>query len=540
MGLTCLWEDHRMYGGRKARTLVIAGRALQLDIILDNNIVLDVSLSFPLSAPIVIRHVEKAGQILLRDLQLLPNQSPLTRTLDRFAANLERLADLDSLSIIPGLDCHEALAGLYVSLERLHKWDVTKLREDPTMSAKSEKFLVTTAMCTRHGYPVMHTRDRVGLCLEYWTERRQVEATTPLTTSYCATMAKVWSIIVGCAPLGGLIYTPIRISENWISESIQKTDFAADDVLAASGGVVLDWLQPDTTVLPTLPQSDLKDSVGIVVQPDPTLPPKLPDAMFTATFDPPVIVPQSVWVELHGLTGAEPPTLYSYPPTFDSLFFPIVQGTDSDPSEPRNITRERSVYFVSRDGEQSYRQHTNTLFIYKPVYGQKLTELPFSHPQQLVSMLPKLRQYALISTLLQRSFGENPDLGKAATAGASANRNTTTTTKNELDGFMVHSAAANSEPRQSLSMDVTLSVHPVPRLQIVFPFRKETANIILEIRLNGAIHVVSQNIIPDEENGVTEVGKGKGKQFTVEQLGLLLEHMEDLCQWCEWVRSRLE
>ena len=162
IGLESLWED-QMGSGGSMRTLVIAGSALALEVNFSNNVVKKVSLSFPGSPDIVSRHTEKAGEILLRDLQFAPNESPLTKMLDRFAANLERLATLDKLSVIPGLNCHEAIAGIYESLEKLHKWEVARLKEQGDMDGKDEDYITRTAMCTKSGTPIMHTRDRVRI-----------------------------------------------------------------------------------------------------------------------------------------------------------------------------------------------------------------------------------------------------------------------------------------------------------------------------------------------------------------------------------------
>jgi hypothetical protein len=123
------------------RTLIIAGSALALDIDFSDDVVKKVSLSFPESAEIVTRHTQKAGDILLRDLQFAPNESPLTKMLDRFAANLERLATLDKLSVIPGLNCHEAIAGIYESLEKVHKWEVARLKEQDDMAGKDDDYI---------------------------------------------------------------------------------------------------------------------------------------------------------------------------------------------------------------------------------------------------------------------------------------------------------------------------------------------------------------------------------------------------------------
>ncbi|KAF4345442.1 mediator subunit med1 [Fusarium beomiforme] len=531
IGLDCLSEDHTAPDGRKQRTLVIAGSAIQLDITLDNNIVENISLAFPESAPSVTKHVNRASEILLKDLQLLPNQSPLTKTLDQFAANLERLAILDKLSIIPGLDCHEALAGIYVSLERLHKWDVAQLREEPGMSGKSDIELSTTAMCTRHGYPVMHSRNRVGLALHYWKVLRLVQPTSDKMASFASSREPVWSLVIGCASTGGMGHMPVRVSEDWISKDVVKAEPSMDPKHPN-----LDWQEPDNVVLSHSEEN--KDASMEMLQPDLSTT-RVPQVMFTATFDPPVILPQNDWLRLHSYANVNATPLFGYSPTFDSLFFPIPPGSAQDPSELRAISRSRDVRIYDKDQKPTIKAHQNTLYIYKQIYSQVVTEIPFSHPQQLIEMLPLLRQYAFVATLLENSFGSQtkeveklPKQGNAVVHAPKSNL----TTRDELAEFM-KSASVAEEPAPSdpeVKLDVTLWVHPIPHLQVVFPFRNTTANITLKVLEDGIVEVVEENVIPRGEDS-----RINGKELTRADLGKLLEYMEDLCKWAEWIRTRL-
>ncbi|OLN85897.1 hypothetical protein CCHL11_05408 [Colletotrichum chlorophyti] len=532
-GLTSMWDEHRTPDGRKTKMLIIAGQALTIDIVLNNNIVENVSLAFPESAPVVTRHKDQAGTILLRDLRLRPDQSPLTKTLDKFSANLERLANLDRLSVIPGIDCQEALAGIFESLQRLSKWELSKLREDPAMSGRPDRFLETAIMCTKSGLPKMHARDMVGLSIEYWTERRHVIPKTPETTRYCENREKVWSILIGCKALDGDMFPPVRVSENWISHKVEKAEPGPEDLLVAASGPVLDWLEPEPT---TLPQTDdNKDSGVDVVQADGTTH-KYPNVKFVATLTPSVIVPQSVWNTLHTLTGAQAQPMLLPAFTFDSISFPIPEGSNHDASELRVISCKRTVQVPGDGNAVAPQKHKNTLLIYKPVYGQTVTELSFSHPRQLVAMLPILRQYALISTLLERSFGSNMDGEALPEVSDSLVVSVSTTTKAEYENFM---SRTHDGSEQELTLDVVLTVHPTAGLHVVFPFRNATANVDLQIQQNGVVHVVSQNIVPEEGNNGAETNKGKGKQFTPQDLGRLLEVMEDLCSWAEWIRKNL-
>ena len=502
------------------------------------------SLSFPESSDSVTKHVAKAEQIILEDLKLAPNQSPLTKTLDKFAANLERLAILDKCSVIPGLNTHEAIAGIQESLDRLHKWDIDKLREDGALAGKGDEFLAVTALCTRHGSPVMHARDRVGLSLDYWREKRLHRVQSTTQASKAARHPKTWALMVSCAPLGGMVYRPVRVSDKWISTEIEKLHPTDEELLSnTTGQPILDWQEPENIILPNAdgsksdPNTDLMQAESILSGP------KYPEVIFMVKFDPPVAVPYSVWEHIHQLTEATAPVTFLE--TFDILIFPIPPGTHHDPAEPRTISHTKKLSFVSKDGETSLKTHENTLFIYKPVYGKMLTEVPFSHPRQLVEMLPLLRQYAFLSILLEKSFGSDDWPSNKPLRKEDEPTTSTTTVRDDFTEFMTTAVQEPREqpkaksPASDLKVDVTLTAHPLPRLQVVFPFQGTTANIMLEIQLNGLVHVVSQNILDDSAAHLGDTGKGKGRQLTQQDLGRVLEMMEDIGKWCEWIRSRL-
>lgn len=546
LGLELLSDEQTSPSGRKTRTLVIAGSAIALDIVLDNNIVQSISLAFHESPPSVARHADAASQILLKDLQLLPNQSPLTKTLDDFALNFERLATLDKLSISPGLDCQEALAGIFISLERLYEWDLSKLREDPDMKAKSDQALALAAMCTMHGYPVMHARGRVGLALQYWKQLRMVPPSNDKLSVFADKHENIWSLVLGCAPIEGLNLPPVRVSEDWISKEVSNGGDASVDPKTLS----LDWQEPDNIKLQV--SEDNKDVGMEMLQLDLTTV-RVPRVMFTVTFDPPVILPHNDWIRLYSYANIDPPpnmTDFGHMATFDTMVFPIKPGTKQDPSEARTITRRRKVRVFDESRNMSVRTHRNSLFIYKPIYSQEVTQMPFSHPRQLIEMLPLLRQYAFLSTLLENSFGggtEDEDERPAkpfSDASKTKPPSDSVTTSDEIANFInprtpaeqPKETASPPQPLTDANIDVILWVHPMPQLKVVFPSGDLTVNITLRILEGGTVDITNENVLDQNSGGGP---KGKGKELTRRDLGRVLEHMEDLCKWAEWIRTRL-
>ncbi|KAL2152662.1 hypothetical protein VTH82DRAFT_5846 [Thermothelomyces myriococcoides] len=538
--LEFIWENSM--GDDDKRTLIIAGSALELVIEFSNNIVQSVSLSFPDSTEIVNKHAGAAGEILFKDLQLREGQSPLTKSLDKFAANFERLAVLDKLSS-PGLNMYEAVAGVYESLCRLHAWELQKAREDPAAAAKGEDYLESLVLCTKSGKPSMNARGRVGMTLDYWKERRlqpPPPPTDPNMAAWVAEHEKTWSILIGCAPLRQLGVNPVRISDKWIGPNVEKMPLADE---LHTGGPVIDWLEPESTFVPMPDQQK-----GDPMQPDTALlGPRLPDAVFHATFDPPVHIPTALWEQIQQLGCVVDETPLKQLVTFDSLVIPHSPGSNTDSAGVRTVTCKKKTP-CTRPGDSglSFKTHVNTLFVNKPIPSRTLTEMTFSHPQQLVTILPYLRQYAFLATLLEHSLTEPANsrlpLGseqqpKGSTASSSTMK-TVTTNRDEYRNLVTSSENGSSQEggdeEEPLRIDLTLTPVPVPRLRVVFPFRDRTADVTLEVRENGHVHVESQDVL-DETNMVAPNG---GRQRRIEDVGALLEMTEDVGKWVEFIRSR--
>ncbi|KAI1778417.1 mediator of RNA polymerase II transcription subunit 1-domain-containing protein [Hypoxylon cercidicola] len=523
LDLECLWESSTGVGDN-AKTLVIAGQTVAVEVGITNHIVHQAALTYSDSIPSLDKHVDKASAILLKDLSLAPGQSPLTKRLTHFRANLERITTLDKLSVSPDLNCHLAIVGIWESLEKLHRWDVQKLREEQTIGNISEERLRVLALCLRHGCPLMHTRGRIGLSLDYWKERRKLTSTTVDTED-----AKTWAILIECAAASGMVYRPVRVSDKWIGPDIEKSRLT-DEEMITSTGPVLDWLEPGNTDLPH--SEEARAQTGLDTKP--------PDVVFMATFDPPVIVSHAVAMEIYKISATNAPLSNI---TFDALMFPITSASSYDPSEPREITFTQTVpTFINNlhgqpQAEPVIKAHQNTLFIYKPVYGQILNHVPFSHPKDLIAMLPLLRQYAFLSLLLSNSL--KPKEGKP-TAKDEDDNSVSKTSRDEFAEFMSRSAGGSKENvSKVLKVDITLTAHPVPRLLLVFPFKSHTANIMLEIQVGGKVHIVSDNIFADDQGTVAN-GAGGTRRRTTEDWANALETTEDIGAWIEIIKHKLE
>lgn len=501
-----------------------------------------VELQYAYSGPEVTNHGSKAEAILLQNLKLEPGQHPWTKKLDDFANNLERLTVLDKLSVMdkdkgPVLITYDAIAGLYDSLNKVHEWDVKKVREDPDYSQKPDEYLRTIATCERNGRPLMHENGFVGMSIQYWFDQRY-HTPSPQKAEDWYKSGKSWSILVSCARRDPMVYpAAVRVSDKWIGEEVE---------IPATEGLppMLNWQEPPDVVLP----EKLGDELLLAG-------PKLAEIMFMAVFNPPVTLPSTVWEQMLHFTGAPviPP---AYMHTFDYLIFPA--DGDYNQTEPRMIESRKTLSANSKHPELAGKVHENRLFVHKPVYGQTLTELPFSHPSQLVNMLPILRQYAFLWNLLDKAFGDEGSKPTTSTATAAVAAKVTAR-PNELDIFMddadtimddvdtkVFEQSTGPEAPPSVKVDVTLNAHPQPnpKLQIMFPFQDRPAQVTVDIGRNGIVQIESTNVVDDEGrildgDGNPQPGTAPNRLYRKERIGRLLMFFEDISLWCEWIRTNV-
>ncbi|KAG9242899.1 mediator of RNA polymerase II transcription subunit 1-domain-containing protein [Calycina marina] len=509
LGLESLWEDSHG-AGAITRTLVLAGSAFSLDVDFANNMAKRVLLDIPNTSDIVTRHGEKAGGILLRDLEFGPGQSPLTKMLDRFADNLERLAQLDRLSVLPGLNCHEAIAGIYASLEKLHLWEVDRLKEQDDMAGKEQSLLERAAMCTKSGQPQMHSRDRLGMSLNYWQEKRRIKNVKE------ENKVKIWSLLIECAPIPlpeldfgaqEVVYPTIRSSEHWISPDIKKKEMNPDDFMEMipTHDMLLDWLEPEPTLLPS---EDITTT-------------KFPEVMLVAKFDPPLITLFSLAMNIHQSIGIPIDNPAAF---FDDLLFPRAPEEKREVGDTRKIKHQKVIKIFSADGKSSSKAHKNTVYFEKVEFGHTLTELPFSHPRQIVAMLPQLRQYAFLSTILRNSFSTTPISTSPGTDADSM----TEKSKEEIYADIFSSSTA--PPSNVIGIDATFTMGQYPRLQASFPLDRRMAEVVFDIKSNGVVEVVNESVTTLKPN----CGLSK------EDMGRMLEITEDLGVWIEFIKGRLD
>jgi len=556
-GLECLWEEGM--GEERKRTLMIAGDVVLVDVEFRGEGVRGVVLQFDRSSESVVAGAGAAGEVLGIDLKGEGGAGYVN--LDNFVGNLERLAGMDRLGGAE-VNCFDAVDGIYRSLDKVFHWDISD-RESKNEKQGEKEASVAEAICRQNGRPMMHTRGRVGLALQYWIERRHVSGKQSTAEEMDAETIEppedldesiVWSAIIECEASPAELYPPIRISDAWVSEAVGKSTSTANPMIDNS----IDWQDPPPTFLP--PKSPT-DGVG-PIELDRNTQPRTPDVRFVAKFEPPVIVPLQTAIQIHTSIGSPLTQESLLPTTYESLIFSDIDGQDALLTAPRS-TEKTATSYDPTGGTISPHRHMSTLLIQSNDYARAITDLPFSHPRQIIALLPILRQWALTASILRRSFvkDHSDDLSTSLPYGDSHTETqlpeppSFQTIDAELADFM--STPLPSDPSSTngtidkvKAIDISLTTTPLPRLNVHFPnprYGGKLASMGFSVGLNGVIEGVDvdDGSPPWQQNGATDGAesgfmeaageKGKDRVMMRESVKKVLEVGESIRVCVEWM-----
>jgi hypothetical protein len=393
-------DGPRKDGSRECH-LAAPGETVGIEIKFLGNKVIGVDLTSLGSSEAVEKHIKSASEALRKNLTLSPMDSPMVRSLNKFNRNLERLAKLDKLNSSansPNFNCFEAITGVYTSLKKLfdHEKKVALALIQASKPNRQERAERET-MCKKSGRPLMNARDNIGLSLDYWMHRRHIfpksTSNDPSTSSDSMDIdapqdddgimsdiptQNLYSLNIECESMTPGEYVPVRISDAWISDQIEKPSEHPDDVF----GPVLEWQEPPPTYLTNSGNGD-----GDAMSLETNDVGKLPNIRFVAKLDPPLPVPLQIATNILASTGSQQDA-------YDGLYHNLVLDIKTvDPMAMYGILEEeiRNTKCFTRptkDGESVHEEHYNILHNKNAVLGKLLDEIPFSHPKQLIQILP--------------------------------------------------------------------------------------------------------------------------------------------------------
>jgi hypothetical protein len=577
-GMDVPFEKHMDEAG--TWSLLIGDEAL-CDVTFKNDEIVSVNLQTGLDdAMPELRFGATGSEILVRSLQPLPGQNKTNVMLDRFKESLEKLLTLDKLGSTQngGVSCYNAIAGIYTSLRKLfeHEKQAELAKRAPDERYRTYK-AEREVLCKKSGRPRLNGGSCLGLSMEYWMDRRlSIPKSTPVRsekgkekmdtgaqqpTFYPEDEAtgtnKMYSLTIECESSPSTLYTPIRISNDWISEDIERpadvndANASLENILSVNPLPTINWLEPKPTYLEASTEGDdamnLDSAAG-----------RLPNIRFVAKFRPPLVVPYTVHVELHQAMGIEPSQDFR-PTTFVGLALrpgevdPGMNGTTGESTH--EIRSSRMVLAKDVEGKETDRQHDMSLYVAKFECSRTLESLPFSHPKQLVEILPILRQYAHMTSILREAFYEAP---KKPIATQKLGRQLT-------PPLTPRKLAQGEQP--PLQLDITLSYNAqYPNLTLHIPhpaspstptsnvsdllsnllsstsssFRAPLA-ITLEFQPNGELVIKEQNLIhePSFQSKDVDMEQVEQEDNKVKRLGKALDIIGDLGVWGEWLRREV-
>lgn len=485
--LECLWEEAMSLNEAK-RILSIAGSGVLIEIEFRSDLIVDVGLSFPASKEEefgVARWASRGAEVLKNNLvggEDGQNYVPM----EDFALNINWLAVMDRLGG-ENFSCFDAINGIYRCLERVYQYELKVTQID--MAKGAEIFVLSR----RSGRPRMHPSDRIGLAIQYWEDQDHMDETPDTATptngykppnekdTVEAVSDSSWRLMIGCEAFSASLYSPVRISDQWVSEKVDKA--VGEEISEGHiSSTDIDWL---------------------AVPADASLA-YAPDARFLAIFEPPLIVSFDLAMQIHDLVSSSLDPAACIPTSYESLFF-----AKSDLEKPvSSATRAVDRYLVGIDGTTGGAAHKHRYLFYgqHQDYAHVMTEVPFGHPMQLINMLPNLRQWVLVGSLLRQCFTPtrlDEILSKSSADDAASNgiqpqeQPQFQTLEEELADFLsspsLNDSTSHDLYRQLLEVNIGFASTPVPRFNVQFQNPKyggKLASVAFSIGLNGTFEAV--------------------------------------------------
>lgn len=484
------------------RAVTIAGETVFVEVDMKNHVPREVTTGLQLKGDSLSDMAAKAGEVLFDSLKDTDN-------LANFAKGVDWIAKIDRLGA-GKVNGFEALGGIYQNLRSLFNEEVRLVEESGAAGPGNAELF---AMCKRSGKPVQHERGRLGISLDYWQESRaalsrntnsadmEVDSNGSLATATISPGLHTIHIdLERCPPE---MYTPIRISFNWLPEK-----FTIDPV------ALIPWQDPEATFLSSESPDD--NMAGNDLPNDQQK--LLPSLRFLARLDPPVVLPWQTATALLTTFGSVTPQTFPTPPLLQQLLIPApVLGNMA------NETR-KTVLVHRKPDEETEAEHVYRLHVAKAEYGYRLDDLPFMHPRQLVEHLPLLRQWGCFGALVQDVFSSS-----MTSSSPSAVQNDTFAFQSTVKSR----EACNDKDADSLSVDVSLASSPTPRLSLAFSALDGKAGIAAKISvgLNGDISV-SGTITEGDGDTAREIEGKKARKWAKG-----LEVCGSVGVWIEWIRG---
>jgi hypothetical protein len=274
------------------------------------------------------------------------------------------------------------------------------------------------------------------------------------------------------------------------------TAYREDNLFGDMEELMTDWLEPSV--------EELMDVAGDPSQSRPH---------FVARLDPPVVLPLQDQLELH------PSLLGSDVGTLESILFPNL--SQSSATYRRVYVPHGAPSAAEGDPIHRYELHSHL----KPVFARQISEIPFSHPRELLPIFRTLRQHTLIRSLLESCFGRPNPLEMA---NGKEDSRMDIDAQDDLNSFLQDDDSGDASGGDALPIDVALEPEHDFGLSVVFPGKSNSiTNLQIQVGKNAELKLAMS---PTEE--------GSGGNVDAKAVEKALRASEDLGLVVEWLRRQ--
>lgn len=387
--------------------LVIAGNMVEIEISFDSiskDRVRDLSLKLNYDDE---QHVQRDGTTILKaqaGVVMQDGQQQMTDLVE-FAHNIRYLAQLDPIEVKP--NSFQLVGNLYESFQKIWKEEKKRMQWR------------TGLHHIRHGslgVPNMDQSPDLGLTLGYWCKESFVQedgdSATADTPPALAQKDGLWRAKVICE--GGLPF--LNGSKDWVSSEVLTEGQPGQNVLDASDSSYKpDW--HDFTAGVDI-KADGKDEAGVDTDKGQVSLPEPLHAHFACDLQPEIFLPLNAISRFNNevsMIDADPQRTSTYHRA-------LQQARDASLGKPEQAEVEkrwtRRLPVVDSNGRLTYTEHSYRLYPSTQdaeLWCYPVTRIRFSHPRQLAEILPMLRQYAVVWSILRTLVDSPPKTEKPTT-----------------------------------------------------------------------------------------------------------------------------
>ena len=509
-GFEALWDEDN---------LTIAGNMVELEINFDALVVDKVTdLVLKLNTADGESQVQQRATTVLKGDFGIDDPSPsgsAVENLSEFSHNIQYLAQMDRIDATP--NAFEIVGGLYKTFRDI--WEEEKKR----MKWRHDKHHLCKGSI---GRPCLDEQPRLGVCLDYWSDKHDVEVSVAYEEDRERQRHSLKRARLSCEAGGPSISSSLK----WLSPDVLHGTHS-ENMLGSR-----ELLQQPAWIDSTTSTQDTSQTIEEDLA---TESPKTLNAHFLCTLDPLVLVPLNTVLQMNN--GQNVIDIHQANAT------PYVRALQSARNSglPRHTVDTFETRWARRLPSKTGTMRSHSYALYSAaqeaeLWFYPLSQVRLSHPQQLASILPVARQYAVLWALLRNVVTAPAPEPRSIMPSALSDKRRVTKRSNAKPNILrvSNGRQASSTDEDVLNVDISLDVMSDPttcKLEIFAPLPMESA-----LKRGRAFVHVSVLVLPNGMIDVSEVS-GTSDEDTASlkaKLSKMLRVTEDIGMVVEWLVDR--